>query len=120
MSDKKSPSAGWNITDDDVEDACKAYADATGYYVPFHRGLSSESSDKMRKGMRAALKALRRTAPPDTGAEARLRKALRNVQKIISEAALTGFNHKDGDWADRLFASQQKTSAALSAHPKDK
>ena len=39
--------------------------------------------------------------------------ALRNVQKIISEAALTGFNWKDGDWAERLFASQQVTSAAI-------
>jgi hypothetical protein len=39
--------------------------------------------------------------------------ALLNVQKIISEAALTGFNCKDGDWADRLFFSQQKTSAAI-------
>lgn len=39
--------------------------------------------------------------------------ALRNVQKIISEAAMTGFNWKDGDWADRLFFSQQKTSGAI-------
>lgn len=39
--------------------------------------------------------------------------ALRNVQKLISEAAMTGFNWKDGDWADRLFFSQQMTSAAI-------
>lgn len=39
--------------------------------------------------------------------------ALRNVQKLISEAAMTGFNCKDGDWAERLFFSQQKTSAAI-------
>jgi hypothetical protein len=42
-------------------------------------------------------------------------KALRNVQKLISEAAMTGFNHKDGDWPERLFESQQVTSAALKA-----
>lgn len=39
--------------------------------------------------------------------------ALRNVQKIISEAAMTGFNCKDGDWPERLFDSQQVTSAAI-------
>jgi hypothetical protein len=42
-------------TDEQVEVASKAYAEATGYYVPFHRGLSSPSSDKIREGMRAAL-----------------------------------------------------------------
>jgi hypothetical protein len=26
---------------------------------------------------------------------------------------MTGFNWKDGDWPDRLFASQQMTSAAI-------
>jgi Lar family restriction alleviation protein len=61
------PAAGWDITDDMVERACKAYADATGYYVEFHRGLSSPSADGMRKGMRAALKALRREAPAPEG-----------------------------------------------------
>jgi hypothetical protein len=39
--------------------------------------------------------------------------ALHNVRKLISEAAMTGFNCKDGDWADRLFFSQQMTSAAI-------
>jgi hypothetical protein len=39
--------------------------------------------------------------------------ALRNVQKLIAEAAMTGFNYKDGDWPERLFASQQVTSAAI-------
>ncbi len=39
--------------------------------------------------------------------------ALRNVQKIITEAAWTGFNCHDGDWPERLFASQQVTSDAL-------
>lgn len=42
-----------------------------------------------------------------------LLEALRNVQQLISEAAMTGFNYKTGDWPERLFASQQKTSAAL-------
>lgn len=39
--------------------------------------------------------------------------ALRNVQQIIAAAAMVGFNCHDGDWADRLFLSQQKTSAAI-------
>jgi hypothetical protein len=47
----------------------------------------------------------------------RLRAALRNVQGIISEAAMTGFNCKDGDWPDRLFSSQQMTSRALKPAP---
>jgi len=44
--------------DAQIETACAAYAKATDYYVEFHRGLSSESSDRMRRGMRAALTAL--------------------------------------------------------------
>jgi hypothetical protein len=39
--------------------------------------------------------------------------ALENVRAIIAEGAMTGFIYKDGDWAERLFASQQITSAAL-------
>ncbi len=39
--------------------------------------------------------------------------ALRNVQKLIAEASMTGFNCHDGEWAERLFFSQQVTSAAI-------
>ena len=39
--------------------------------------------------------------------------ALRNVQSLISEGAKEGFNPDKGDWAERLFHSQQKTSQAL-------
>lgn len=42
-------------------------------------------------------------------------KALENVQRLIAEGALTGFNPLDGNWADRLFHSQQQTSRALAA-----
>ncbi|MDP1702614.1 MAG: hypothetical protein Q8L53_16880 [Aestuariivirga sp.] len=50
-----------------------------------------------------------------------LYEALRNVQKLITEAALTGFNYKDGEWSQKLFESQQQTSAALAkAHPNQK
>ena len=48
-----------------------------------------------------------------------LLEALVNVQKLISEAAMTGFNWKDGDWADRLFFSQQKTSQAIERATRD-
>ncbi len=48
-----------------------------------------------------------------------LRAALRAVQKLISEAAMTGFNCHDGDWAERLFHSQQATSRALQPKPAD-
>ena len=39
--------------------------------------------------------------------------ALLDVRALISEAAQTGFNWKDGDWTERLYASQQVTSAAI-------
>lgn len=58
--------------------------------------------------------------PEDPQADARLiaaapdlYAALEIVNKLIAEAATTGFNWKDGDWADRLFYSQQQTSNAL-------
>lgn len=41
-----------------IEAMCKAFAEATGYYVEFHLGLRSASSDKYRIGMKAALDAL--------------------------------------------------------------
>ena len=49
--------------------------------------------------------------------------ALANVNKLISEGAATGFNWQDGDWAERLFHSQQDTSKALAlarANPGEK
>lgn len=45
------------VTEAMVEDACAVYAEKTGYYVSFHRGLRSTSSDNMRQAMRAALTA---------------------------------------------------------------
>lgn len=39
--------------------------------------------------------------------------ALERANKIIAEGAMTGFQPLEGDWADRLFNSQQGTSAAL-------
>ena len=43
----------------------------------------------------------------------RLRAALVHVRGIIKDGALTGFNCPDGDWTERLFASQGLTHAAL-------
>ena len=42
-----------------------------------------------------------------------LEAALRNVHKLICEGAEEGFNCHIGDWAERLFRSNQKTSEAL-------
>jgi hypothetical protein len=39
--------------------------------------------------------------------------ALINVRSLIAEAAAEGFNWQNGDWVERLFASQQVTSAAI-------
>ena len=42
-----------------------------------------------------------------------LLEALEGVREIIAEGAAVGFIHKYGYWAERLFLSQQKTSAAI-------
>lgn len=42
-----------------------------------------------------------------------LAEALHNVHSIICEGAKEGFNPLKGDWAERLFSSNQKTSDAL-------
>lgn len=39
--------------------------------------------------------------------------ALKVTRLLVSEAAMTGFNCHDGDWAQRLFANQGVISAAL-------
>ena len=39
--------------------------------------------------------------------------SLTNVRRLITEAAMTGFNCHEGDWAERLFASQQVSSDAI-------
>ena len=42
--------------------------------------------------------------------------ALKSVHSLISEAAETGFNCHEGDWAERLFYSQRETSDALKSN----
>lgn len=42
-----------------------------------------------------------------------LYEALKAVYALIVEASATGFNWRDGDWAEHLFLSQGKTFAAL-------
>lgn len=39
--------------------------------------------------------------------------ALKNVNALVSEAALTGFNYGEGNWPEKLFHSQQQTSRAI-------
>lgn len=39
--------------------------------------------------------------------------ALKNVRELIVEAAMTGFDYKNGNWPQRLFASQQVSSKAI-------
>jgi len=39
--------------------------------------------------------------------------ALTSVRSLISDGAEVGFNPFDGDWAERLYFSQQKTRAVL-------
>lgn len=49
------------------------------------------------------------------GENQQLRTALEHVRSIIKDGAMTGFNCHDGDWAERLFASQGVTYNALRA-----
>ena len=42
-----------------------------------------------------------------------LESALKNVHEIICDGASEGFNCHAGDWAERLFHSNQQTSDAL-------
>lgn len=44
---------------------------------------------------------------------ARLREAITVTRRIVSEAAMEGFNWKHGDWVDRLFKNQAQLTAAL-------
>ncbi len=55
------------------------------------------------------------TAVNQHAALLRCAEALREVRALIAAGAMTGFNCHDGDWAEKLFHSQQETSASLSA-----
>ncbi len=70
-----------------------------GYYI-------AVCQDVVRQGETESNARLLAAAPD-------LLQALENVRLLISEAAQTGFNYKDGDWAEKLFLSQQKSSAAI-------
>lgn len=50
---------------------------------------------------------------PASDLVATLAQALIEVRILITEGALTGFNPKDGDWAERLYKSQGDTARAL-------
>jgi len=44
---------------------------------------------------------------------AAFREVISTTRKLVAEAALTGFNCHDGDWAERLFFNQQSLSKAI-------
>lgn len=69
---------------------------------------------KARWALRGLSPSLERVAVLE-GHNKRLREALELVRSIIMAAAMEGFNYQYGDWADRLFASQALTGAALKA-----
>lgn len=81
--------------------------------APYGGGLTVPYASLMAEA--AAELSRLRTAP--AGEVERLREALEMVRGIIVDAATVGFNCHDGDWADRLFASQAVTHRALSATP---
>lgn len=69
-----------------LEAAAHAYAVATGYYVPFHAGLSSDSANSIRKGVSSAISAYISTLSPDvSGLVDRLRKALEPFAKYSGD-----------------------------------
>ncbi len=51
---------------------------------------------------------------------ARMVEAIKHVREIIKDAAMTGFNCHEGDWAERLFASEGLTFDALAAYERQK
>lgn len=44
---------------------------------------------------------------------AQMRDALATTQKLVAEAAMTGFRWEDGNWTERLFANQATLDAAI-------
>jgi hypothetical protein len=38
---------------------------------------------------------------------------IRTTRALVAEAAMTGFNCKEGDWVERLFANQAKLSDVI-------
>jgi hypothetical protein len=48
---------------------------------------------------------------------AELEAALVATRSIICEGAVVGFNHADGDWAERLYANNGNISQALKVKP---
>lgn len=77
--------AGGAVSEADVERLSKVYAEATGYYVQFHRGLSSPSSDAIRNGIRAILAAP--TPAPQAEGE---RAAMEAVMSSVDPATWPG------------------------------
>lgn len=69
-----------------------------------------EMSQRHCRDLQRQIDAARRDA-------ATLRRALVATHKLIVEAALTGFNPTNGDWAERLFTNQGAIHAALTRNP---
>jgi Lar family restriction alleviation protein len=67
-----------------------------------------------RRADAAELTRLRSENAELVGARDQLRVAITLVREIIKDGAMTGFNCHDGDWAERLFASQAVTHRAIS------
>lgn len=42
-----------------------------------------------------------------------IHKIILDTRELVKEAALTGFNYHDGNWAEKLFANQQYLTEAL-------
>jgi len=72
-------------TVDARETAAKAFADATGYYVPFHAGLSSVSADKMRKGINAAIDAYLTTSQSQDPRVEEIRAIVREHHAMVAQ-----------------------------------
>ncbi len=88
------------------EELLKIAADVGEPHDPFAAWEVVQALTRQRDEALAALKASEER-------EDGLREALKLVRGIIVEAAMTGFNCHDGDWAERLFVSQGATHDAL-------
>lgn len=69
--------------------------------TPIYTGVERKESDETRANARLI------AAAPE------LLEALKLVRSIISDGAAVGFNPNHGDWAERLYASQSTSHAAI-------
>jgi hypothetical protein len=106
---------GEDVSEAEVEELSKIFAEASGYYVPFHRGLSSPSADKLRAGIRAVL--ARRRSGFAAGREAVPAKFTIPGAAISGLVFQCGANEDNTEFSDAIaWVGELKDDAGESVH----